>query len=383
MDGSKTKQPRDDYIAHLENKIRFLENERDILAESNLLLEKELKRLRQELLRVKKPPLIVGTVTDVISERKAIIRSSNGMSFLVENLVPGIKPGDRVAMNQQSLTIVELLPVEVDHSIRGMEIIEKPDITFNDIGGLKTQIQELKEAVDLPLKHPELFEKVGIEPPKGVLLYGPPGTGKTLLAKAVANDTNATFIRVTGSELVRKYIGEGARMVRELFAMAREKAPSIVFIDELDAIGGRRIEDTTGGEREVQRVLLQLLAEMDGFSPLDNVKIIGATNRPDMLDPALLRPGRFDRLIEIPLPDYNARKEIFAIHTRKMNLKNVSVDWLAKMTEGVSGAEIKAICTEAGFFAIRKGKTWVGKKEFEQAIEKVLETEDEEIRGYA
>jgi proteasome regulatory subunit len=264
-----------------------------------------------------------------------------------------------------------------------MEIIEKPDITFNDIGGLKSQIQELKEAVNLPLKHPELFEKVGIEPPKGVLLYGPPGTGKTLLAKAVANDTNATFIRVTGSELVRKYIGEGARMVRELFAMAREKAPSIVFIDELDAIGGRRIDDTTGGEREVQRVLLQLLAEMDGFSPLDNVKIIGATNRPDMLDPALLRPGRFDRLIEIPLPDYEARKEIFAIHTKKMNLKNVSLDWLAKMTEGASGAEIKAICTEAGFFAIRKGKTWVGRKEFEQAIEKVLETEDEEIRGYA
>ncbi|MFQ5887710.1 MAG: AAA family ATPase, partial [Candidatus Hydrothermarchaeales archaeon] len=223
------------------------------------------------------------------------------------------------------------------------------------------------------LLKPELFEKVGIEPPKGVLLYGPPGTGKTLLAKAVAHETNSAFIKLIGSELVRKYIGEGARLVRELFKLAEEKAPSILFIDEVDAIGAKRMESATSGDREVQRTLMQLLAEMDGFNVRGDVRIIAATNRPDIIDPAMLRPGRFDRLIEVQLPDYVGRKEIFKIHTRKMNLsKDVDINELANKTEVASGADIKSICMEAGMFTIRDGREEITFKDFENAIDKVL-----------
>lgn len=228
--------------------------------------------------------------------------------------------------------------------------------------------------MELPLLNPDLFKKVGIEPPRGVLLVGPPGTGKTLLAKAVAHNTNATFIRTVGSELVRKYIGEGARLVRELFDLAREKSPSILFIDEIDAIGSRRLDMSTSGDREVQRTLMQLLAEMDGFDPLGNVKIIAATNRPDILDEALVRPGRFDRIIEIPMPSDEAREKIFSIHTRRMNISNVDLKYLAKLTQGMSGADIKAICTEAGMNAIRENRNYVILQDFVKAIEKVMKS---------
>jgi proteasome regulatory subunit len=262
----------------------------------------------------------------------------------------------------------------LDPIVVGAEIIEKPETMYDDIGGLRDQIVEVREAVEDPLLRPDLYKKVGIDPPKGVLLVGPPGTGKTLLAKAVAKQTNATFIRFVGSELVQKYIGEGARLVRELFDLARQKAPSIVFIDEIDSIGAKRLELATSGDREVQRTLMQLLAELDGFNPLGEVKIIGATNRPDILDEALLRPGRFDRIIDIPMPNFDARVEIFKIHTKRMNLDDsVNPDELGSKSDGATGADIKAICTEAGMFAIRDNRDVVTMTDFEKAIMKVLD----------
>ena len=278
-----------------------------------------------------------------------------------------------MALNQQSFSIIHILPVEKDPSVLSMEIEEKPSFTYDDVGGLADQILEIRETVELPLLHPEYFKKVGIEPPKGVLLYGPPGTGKTLVAKAVAHETNSVFIRLIGSELVQKYIGEGARLVRELFKLAKEKSPSIVFIDEADAIGAKRLESSTSGDREVQRTLMQLLAEMDGFSPRGDVRIIAATNRPDIIDPAMLRPGRFDRLIEIPNPDYEGLIQIFKIHTREMNIKkDIDIKELASRVDSATGADIKAICTEAGMFAIREKRGTVTFNDFENAIAKVL-----------
>lgn len=245
------------------------------------------------------------------------------------------------------------------------------------------QVMEIKEVVELPLKKPELFEKIGITPPKGILLYGKPGTGKTLIAKAVASSTNSTFIQVVASELVQKFIGEGAKMVKEIFELARRKAPAIIFIDELDALAAKRIDMGTSGEREVSRTFMQLLAEIDGFKPLGNVKVIGATNRKDILDPAVIRPGRLDRLIHIPLPQKDARLEILKIHTGHMNLGNdIDLSNLSSMMEDLSGAEIKAVCTEAGYFAIRENRTKVVNKDFLKAIDKVMKEEEAEGQDY-
>ncbi len=288
--------------------------------------------------------------------------------------------GARVALNKQTLAVMGVLPPSLDPIVIGAEIIERPSISYAEIGGLDEQIQEVREAVEDPLLRPELYKKVGIDPPKGVLLVGPPGTGKTLLAKAVAHQTNATFIRFVGSELVQKYIGEGARLVRELFELAKDKSPSIVFIDELDSIGAKRLEVATSGDREVQRTLMQLLSELDGFNPIGDVKIIGATNRPDILDEALLRPGRFDRIIEIPVPGYEGRLEIFKIHIKRMNVdENISLVDIAQKADGATGADIKAICTEAGMFAIRDNRDHVSVLDFERAIAKVLDTEASKI----
>nr|NAZ32222.1 AAA family ATPase [Acidilobus sp.] len=267
--------------------------------------------------------------------------------------------------------IVEVLPSIHDPLVEAMEIEERPTVTFSDVGGLESQIRELYEVVGLPLIKPELFADIGVEPPKGVLLYGPPGTGKTLLARALAGEVKATFIRVVASQFVNKFIGEGARIVREVFRLARERRPSIIFIDEIDAIGARRVDIGTSGDREVQRTMLQLLAELDGFDPLEGVKVVAATNRIDLLDPALLRPGRFDRLIEVPLPDKRGRVEILRIHTRNMKLKDVDLEEVAALTEGFSGAELKAVVTEAGFFAIREGMNYVTQEHFIRAIDKV------------
>ncbi|MEE8167823.1 MAG: proteasome-activating nucleotidase [Candidatus Hydrothermarchaeales archaeon] len=363
-------------------RVKWLEDKKRSLENQNIQLDREVRRLRSELERLRTTPLIIGTVMDVLSNGKVVVKSSTGPNFVVNssqfidksNLVSGA----RVAMNQQSFAVIEVLPVEKDPAVLAMEIDEKPELSYGDVGGLADSIREIKETVELPLLNPEAFEKVGIDPPKGVLLYGPPGTGKTLLAKAVAHETNSVFIKLIGSELVRKYIGEGARLVRELFKMAEEKAPSIIFIDEVDAIGAKRLDAATSGDREVQRTLMQLLAEMDGFNPRGDVRLIAATNRPDILDPAMLRPGRFDRLIEIPMPDFNDRAEIFKIHSRRMNMsKDVSLEDLAMQTDGSSGADIKAICTEAGMFTIREGQDTVLQADFEKAIAKVIGKFDE------
>ena len=348
-------------------------------------VQKDLARLRNEMERIKAPPLIVATLRDILPDNRVVVKSSTGPDFVVtvseycppEDLILG----SRVALNKQTLSLMNVLPSSVDPVVSGAEIMEKPDISYDDIGGLKEQMLELREAVEDPLLRPELYEKVGIEPPKGVLLVGPPGTGKTLMAKAVANATNATFIRMVGSELVQKYIGEGARLVRELFELAKEKAPSIIFIDELDSVGAKRLDVTTSGDREVQRTLMQLLSELDGFTPTSNIKIIGATNRPDILDDALLRPGRFDRIVDVGLPDHDARQQIFTIHLRRMNIaEEVSPNKLADLTEGASGAEIKSICTEAGMLAIRDNRDTVLEDDFLKAKTKVLEAGRNKIK---
>ena len=363
----------------LMEELQTAENEKRLSDSELFRLQKDLARIRTELERLKSPPLIIGTLKDVLPDNRVVVKSSTGPDFIVtvstycptEDLIPGA----RVSLNKQSLSVMSVLPAPLDPVVTGAEIVEKPTITYDDIGGLKEQMLELREAVEDPLLRPELYKKVGIEPPKGVLLVGPPGTGKTLMAKAVANATQATFIRLVGSELVQKYIGEGARLVRELFELAKEKAPSIVFIDELDSVGAKRLDVSTSGDREVQRTLMQLLAELDGFTPMSNVKIIGATNRPDILDDALLRPGRFDRIVEIGLPDESGRAEIFKIHLSHMNIgDDVNTVKLSELTDGASGAEIKSICTEAGMLAIRDNRDTVMMDDFMKAKIKVLET---------
>jgi proteasome regulatory subunit len=353
-----------------------LETEKQLLEAERIKMERELNSIRIELERLRTPPLFSGSVLELLEEGRVIVKSSTGPTFVVQvaGRIPleELTPGARVGLNQRSFAVMEVLPPSRDPLVRGMEVDERPDVTYADIGGLDDQMLEVQETVELPLLHPELFEEVGVEPPKGVLLHGPPGTGKTLLARAVANETQATFIRVIGSELVQKYIGEGARLVREVFQFARDKGPSILFIDELDAIGSKRLDIATSGDREVQRTLMQLLSELDGFSPRGDVKVIGATNRIDILDVALLRAGRFDRHIEIPLPDKTARRAIFEIHTRPMKLAgDVNYDVLAGRTEGMSGADIKTIATEAGMFCIREKRTKVEHWDFLKAVEKL------------
>jgi len=312
------------YLRNLQRQIKSLELQKRNAETELVRLERENLELRKELDRIRSPPLITAMVEDVLVDGRVVVKSSSGPNYVVNvsHFVDtrDIMVGCRVAMNQRTLSIIEVLPFSRDQAVTSMEIVRKPEVTYTDIGGLRAQIEEIRETVELPLKRPELFEQVGIDPPSGILLYGPPGNGKTQLAKAVACETESTFIKVVGSEFVCKFIGEGARIVREVFQLAREKSPSIIFIDEMDAIGSKRIDSEVSGDREVHRTMMQLLSEMDGFDPAGNVKILAATNRPDILDPALLRPGRFDRLIQVPLPDCKGRLEILKIHTRNMNL---------------------------------------------------------------
>ncbi len=373
----------DDYVTLaertilLEQRVRELELEREQIAAERTRLENEVRILQAELNKLRQPPLVSATVIDVLDDGRVIVKSSTGPQFVVnypESIIGSkLESGAKVALNQRTLAVVDILPISIDPFVQAMNVEESPDVTYDDIGGLEDQIAEIRETVELPLLHPELFKKVGIEPPKGVLLCGPPGTGKTLLARAVAHETKATFIRVIGSELVQKFIGEGARIVREIFYMARKRAPSIVFIDELDAVASRRLDIATSGDREVQRTLMQLLSMLDGFDPRGDVRIIAATNRPDILDSALTRPGRFDRIIEFPYPDKEARVAILKIHMRNMSIQSdVDVSMLAAKTTGSSGADLKAICTEAGMFAIRELRDIVGREDFTKAIAKVL-----------
>jgi proteasome regulatory subunit len=354
------------------------------LEEENRLLKDTVNKLKNELDRFREPPLMVCEVMDIFSKNNAIIRIPNGNQFSV-NISEGcekLKAGDMVLADQKNLNIIKKIPVTKKFNIEKFVIVEHPNIPWQGIGGLNQQIKEVQEVVELPLKKPELFKKVGIQPPKGILLYGPPGTGKTLLAKAVASSTKSTFIEVVGSELVQKFIGEGAKLVKEIFELARKRAPSIVFIDELDSLAAKRMEIGTSGEREVNRTFMQLLAEIDGFEPLDNVKVIGATNRKDILDPAVLRPGRLDRLIHIPIPNKDSRLDIFKIHSKDMNLDKVNIKKLVEMMDGFSGAEIRATCTEAGYFAIRENRFRILSKDFFKAIEKVKQEEKLEGEDY-
>jgi proteasome regulatory subunit len=360
----------------LREQLRQVEADKRYIETQKIRYEREVRKLKSESEQLRSPPLIIGTITDVVDTSRVIVRSSAGPRFLVRSspsiAAEELKPGVRCTLNQQSLAIVELLPTSFDAQVYGMELVDSPQETYADIGGLDAQINEIKEAVELPLKRPELFIRIGIEPPKGVLLHGPPGTGKTLLAKAVAHETNAHFMRVVGSELVQKYIGEGARLVRELFDLAKKKAPTIIFIDEIDAVGASRTETNTSGDREVQRTLMQLLAGMDGFENRGDVKIIGATNRIDILDRALLRPGRFDRIIEIPLPDETGRLSILKVHCRALMIdETVDLREVARQTEGKNGADLRAICMEAGMFAIRKERPAITQEDFRAAITKI------------
>lgn len=381
-DNTKTKR-------NLMWKVRKLEKDKVLIENEKMRLDREVKSLRGEIERFRSPPLVIATVTEVLDDGRVVVKSSTGPNFVIGYSrfldEKSLEPGVRVALNQQTFSIVHVLPSEKDPIVTGMEVEEKPDVQYGQIGGLDEQVVEIKETVELPLKKPELFVNIGIEPPKGVLLYGPPGTGKTLLAKAVAHETNATFIKIVASEFVKKYIGEGARLVRGVFELAKEKAPSIIFIDEIDAIAAKRLKSSTSGDREVQRTLMQLLAEMDGFEGRGDVGIVAATNRPDILDPALLRPGRFDRFIEVPIPNEDGRVEILKIHTRNMSLDDeVDIRHVAALSEGASGADLKAICTESGMFAIREERSTVTMNDFMDAVDKIIGMEhDEEMRKEA
>jgi len=335
---------------------------------------REVERLKKENAMLRRMPLFLATVVEIGDDYVLLRQHGNNQEFITtvpSEFMSTLQPNSRVAINN-SLTIVRILDRSLDARAKIMELIEAPDVSYDQIGGLNSQILEIQETVELPLTKPEMFIEIGIEPPRGVLLFGLPGTGKTLLAKAVAHESKATFIHMSGSELVHKFIGEGAQLVRDIFQMARDKAPSIIFIDEIDAVGSIRTHDGTTGSAEVNRTMMQLLAEMDGFRSRGDVRIIAATNRIDILDPALLRPGRFDRIIEIPMPNAEARHKILQIHARNMRRLEVDLLEIAKQTEGASGADLKAIVVEAGMNALRRNDNTVCLMDFDKAIKKVL-----------
>ena len=330
---------------------------------------------------LQEPSSNVGEVIKVMGRDRALVKMNPDGKYYCEIDVKNVpinqlKAGTRVALKSDSYLMYKILPSKVDPLVSLMMVEKVPDSTYDMIGGLENQIREIKEVIELPIRHPELFESLGIAQPKGVLLYGPPGTGKTLLARAVAHHTDCRFIRVSGSELVQKYIGEGSRMVRELFIMAREHAPSIIFIDEVDSIGSARSDGGSGGgggDSEVQRTMLELLNQLDGFESTKAIKVIMATNRIDILDPALLRPGRIDRKIEFPAPNTVARLDILKIHSKRMNLtRGLDLTKIAEKLNGASGAEVKGVCSEAGMFALRERRVHVTQEDFEMAVAKVL-----------
>ncbi|XP_065507004.1 26S proteasome regulatory subunit 8 isoform X1 [Caloenas nicobarica] len=385
------------------------QNLRRLQAQRNELNAK-VRLLREELQLLQEQGSYVGEVVRAMDKKKVLVKvhpegkfvvdvdkniDINDVSVLGTRLGPAcplpavgtlsspllwrqVTPNCRVALRNDSYTLHKILPNKVDPLVSLMMVEKVPDSTYEMIGGLDKQIKEIKEVIELPVKHPELFEALGIAQPKGVLLYGPPGTGKTLLARAVAHHTDCTFIRVSGSELVQKFIGEGARMVRELFVMAREHAPSIIFMDEIDSIGSSRLEGGSGGDSEVQRTMLELLNQLDGFEATKNIKVIMATNRIDILDSALLRPGRIDRKIEFPPPNEEARLDILKIHSRKMNLtRGINLRKIAELMPGASGAEVKGVCTEAGMYALRERRVHVTQEDFEMAVAKVMQKDSE------
>jgi len=346
--------------------------------------EEKIQEERSKVDDLRGSPMGVGSLEEIIDDNHAIVSSSVGPEYYVTIMSfvdkDQLEPGCSILMHNKVLAVVGLLQDEIDPLVSVMKVEKAPLESYADIGGLEPQIQEIKEAVELPLTHPELYEEIGIKPPKGVILYGAPGTGKTLIAKAVANSTSATFLRVVGSELIQKYLGDGPKLVRELFRVADELAPSIVFIDEIDAIGTKRYDAHSGGEREIQRTMLELLNQLDGFDSRGDVKVIMATNRIETLDPALIRPGRIDRKIEFPLPDIKTKRKIFQIHTNKMTLaEDVNLEEFVMTKDDLSGADIKAICSEAGLLALRERRMKVTQTDFKKAKEKVLYRKNEGV----
>ncbi|KAH3901070.1 proteasome regulatory particle base subunit RPT2 SCDLUD_002544 [Saccharomycodes ludwigii] len=345
--------------------------------------EKKQEEEKKQLEEIRGSPLSIGTLEEMIDDDHAIITNPTTadyyvsiLSFVDKDL---LEPGCSVLLHHKTMSIVGVLQDDADPMVAALKIDKSPTESYSDIGGLEAQIQEIKEAVELPLTHPELYEEMGIKPPKGVILYGAPGTGKTLLAKAVANQTSATFLRIVGSELIQKYLGDGPRLCRQIFKVAAENAPSIVFIDEIDAIGTKRYESNSGGEREIQRTMLELLNQLDGFDDRGDVKVIMATNKIESLDPALIRPGRIDRKILFENPDLATKRKILGIHTSKMSLsEDVKLDTLVTSKDDLSGADIKAMCTEAGLLALRERRMQVTAEDFKQAKERVLKNKVEE-----
>jgi len=378
-----SKIPNGGLTSYYQGKIDALEiatrnkeaNLRRLQAQRNELNSK-VRLLREELQLLQEPGSYVGEVIKQMGKKKVLVKVNPEGKYVVD-IDPKIDitlctANTRVALRNDSYVLHKILPTKVDPLVSLMKVEKVPDSTYDTVGGLDKQIRDIKEVIELPIKHPELFESLGVAQPKGVLLYGPPGTGKTLLARAVAHHTDCTFIRVSGAELVQKYIGEGSRMVRELFVMAREASPSIIFMDEIDSIGGARMSGG-GGDSEVQRTMLELLNQLDGFEPAQNIKVIMATNRIDILDAALLRPGRIDRKIEFPHPTQHSRATIMKIHSRKMNLlRGLDLHVIAGKMSNSSGAECKGVCTEAGMFALRERRIHVTQEDFEMAVAKVM-----------
>lgn len=373
---------------HKKSKLKLLKIRKEYISNEIDILRRQLARAKEEIKRVKSVPLLMGQFLELIDKNTAIVSSTAGSNSIVKMLSTVEKealiPNTTVALHRHSSAIVGVLPPEADTSVPVVGEEEKPNVTYSDVGGLDVQKQEIRETVELPILQFDLYKAIGIDPPRGVLLYGPPGTGKTMLVKAVAHHTNSTFIRVNGSEFIQKYLGEGPRMVRDVFRLAREKAPSIVFIDEVDSIATKRFDASTSADREVQRVLIELLNQMDGFDQNSNVKVIMATNRPDTIDPALLRPGRLDRKIEFPLPDRRQKRLVFGAVTSKMNLDpNVDLESLVRRSERLSCADINSVCQEAGMLAVRANRYVIKQEDFDEAYSRVVGRKESTIPLYS
>lgn len=390
----------------MQKTLEFLEVQEEYIKDEQRNLKKEYLHAQEEVKRIQSVPLVIGQFLEAVDQNTGIVGSTTGSNYYVRILSTIdrelLKPSASVALHKHSNALVDVLPPEADSSISMLQPDEKPDVSYADIGGMDMQKQEIREAVELPLTHFELYKQIGkclnspslqdkihvlsflgIDPPRGVLMYGPPGCGKTMLAKAVAHHTTASFIRVVGSEFVQKYLGEGPRMVRDVFRLAKENAPAIIFIDEIDAIATKRFDAQTGADREVQRILLELLNQMDGFDQTTNVKVIMATNRADTLDPALLRPGRLDRKIEFPLPDRRQKRLVFSTITSKMNLsEDVDLEEFVARPDKISGADINAICQEAGMHAVRENRYIVLSKDFEKGYKNNIKKDEQEHEFY-
>merc|ERR1719436_1738644 len=394
-------------IRLLDNDVRIMKNEHGRLTfDYNTIQEKTKENSDKIKLNRQLPHLVAnvaeildlaeeededGATQDIDMQRKGkslVVKTTTRQTIFlpVIGLVEAedLKPNDLVGVNKDSYLVLDKLPAEYDSRVKAMEVDERPTDTYSDIGGLDKQIQELIEAIVLPMTHKERFENIGIQPPKGVLMHGPPGTGKTMMARACAAATNATFLKLAGPQLVQMFIGDGAKIVRDAFALAKEKSPAIIFIDELDAIGTKRFDSDKSGDREVQRTMLELLNQLDGFSSDTRIKVIAATNRPDILDPALLRSGRIDRKVECPLPNEPARMRILKLHATRMNYdKETNFEELARMTQDFNGAQLKAVAVEAGMLALRRDATIIDHEDFVEGVNVVRSKKKTTLNYYA